>query len=310
MYGISKMASVHPEREDDHNFTLADDRFLTPRSEVRRLSAASVITMGETNSSRSSNPFYSVSGGSFGSARSRDSEGDLNGSFGKSTNSDIGSSRTSSFRSISENSSQDYASASSRRSSYNSVDDRSNRSYVRNRLGHRQSVSSLSQHSVQQYNGYNQYQEPRSYAEQQQSERREGNNEEFRKRGSNLRPPVEVETPTFNQTAVEDIFSYARHNRVDDIERMLDSGVPVDIRDQYGNTILLIACQNGLKRVAKAALRRGADINCNNMQGNTPLHFCYAYGYGETLGQYMISKGANTQRRNSMGLVCFDGITG
>lgn len=74
---------------------------------------------------------------------------------------------------------------------------------------------------------------------------------------------------------VEDIFSATRHGRVEEIERLLNKGVPVDIRDQFGNTLLITACQNGNKRVAKAALRRGADINARNFKGNTPLHYCY-----------------------------------
>lgn len=56
------------------------------------------------------------------------------------------------------------------------------------------------------------------------------------------------------------------------------SGVPADVRDDHGNTILLVACQNGHKRAVKAALRRGADMNARNYRGNTALHFCYAFG--------------------------------
>ena len=48
-----------------------------------------------------------------------------------------------------------------------------------------------------------------------------------------------------------------------------------------GNTILLVACQNGHKRVAKAALRRGGDINAANHRGNTCLHFCFAFGFDD-----------------------------
>ena len=54
-----------------------------------------------------------------------------------------------------------------------------------------------------------------------------------------------------NEQDIEDIFSYARHSRCDDIERLLNRGVPVDVRDQFGNTLLIIACQNGNKKVAK-----------------------------------------------------------
>lgn len=55
-------------------------------------------------------------------------------------------------------------------------------------------------------------------------------------------------------------------------------GVPVDVRDNHGNTVLIIACQNGHKRALKAALRRGADPNARNSLGNTGLHFCHAFG--------------------------------
>lgn len=107
---------------------------------------------------------------------------------------------------------------------------------------------------------------------------------------------------------VEDIFSYARHGRIQDIDRLLDRGIPVNVRDVNGNTILTIACQNGSKRVAKCVLRRGADLNVRNYKGNTPLHYCYHYGYGETLGDYLISKGADAALRNNLGHACYQGI--
>lgn len=107
---------------------------------------------------------------------------------------------------------------------------------------------------------------------------------------------------------VEDIFSYARHGRVEGIERLLDRGIPLNVRDEFGNTILLIACQNGNKRIAKAVLRRGADINARNHKGNTPLHYCYTYGYGDTLGQYLIQKGADYTIRNNAGKPVTEGI--
>ena len=107
---------------------------------------------------------------------------------------------------------------------------------------------------------------------------------------------------------VDDIFSYARHGRVDEIDKLLDKGIPVDVRDAYGNTLLTIACQNGNKRVAKCVLRRAANINSRNNKGNTPLHYCYSYGYGDTLGAYLVSKGADVHTRNIAGKGIYDGI--
>ncbi|CAM9637954.1 unnamed protein product [Ascophyllum nodosum] len=112
----------------------------------------------------------------------------------------------------------------------------------------------------------------------------------------------------FRQDKVEDIFSYARHNRIEDLERMLNQGVPVDVRDGHGNTVLIISCQNGHKRALKAALRRGADPNARNERGNTGLHYCHAFGYGKTLGLYLMDKGADPAIRNWGGLLCIEGI--
>ena len=70
----------------------------------------------------------------------------------------------------------------------------------------------------------------------------------------------------FDEEDVVNVFSFARHNRTKDLERLLDStGIPANVRDRHGNTILIVACQNGLKRIAKLALRRGADINARNV---------------------------------------------
>lgn len=107
---------------------------------------------------------------------------------------------------------------------------------------------------------------------------------------------------------VEDIFSLARHGKISEVEDLLNRAVPVNVRDRHGNTILSVACQNGLKKMAKLALRRGADINARNYKGNTPLHFCYAYGYGDTLGAYLTSKGADTSLKNHFGATCYEGL--
>ena len=84
-------------------------------------------------------------------------------------------------------------------------------------------------------------------------------------------------------------------------------GVPVDCRDAYGNTICLVGGQNGHKRVVKAALRRGADINAVNHRGNSVLHFCFAFGFRE-LGEYLVAKGADPNVLNRAGRTCYEGL--
>jgi hypothetical protein len=100
-----------------------------------------------------------------------------------------------------------------------------------------------------------------------------------------------------------DPHSLARHNRYDEMKQLVSTGVvAVSACDIYKNTLLHVAAQNGLKRMAKLFLRNGAEISARNRKGNTPLHFCYLYGYAETLGAYLETKGADAAAVNSYGL--------
>ncbi|KAG5189103.1 hypothetical protein JKP88DRAFT_243361 [Tribonema minus] len=73
-------------------------------------------------------------------------------------------------------------------------------------------------------------------------------------------------------------------------------------------TLLHVAAQNGNKRIAKLCLRRGANINVQNFNGQTPLHYAFGYGF-ESLGQYLISKGARDDVLNKDGLTCYEGLS-
>ena len=112
------------------------------------------------------------------------------------------------------------------------------------------------------------YRTPRRQLEQEETGRRHGS-----VRSHTLSEISEAEP--LDEKDVSDLFSYARHGRVDDITRSLARGMPVDTRDEIGNTMLIVACQNGNKRVVKLVLRNGANINVRNYKGNTPLHYCY-----------------------------------
>ncbi|KAJ1482497.1 hypothetical protein T484DRAFT_1803823, partial [Baffinella frigidus] len=83
--------------------------------------------------------------------------------------------------------------------------------------------------------------------------------------------------------------------------------VSCDVRDEYGNTLLIIAAQNGNKRIAKICLRRGALINAQNFRGQTALHYCFAFGYAD-LGLYLESKAADPRIRNEYGLDAREGL--
>ena len=96
------------------------------------------------------------------------------------------------------------------------------------------------------------------------------------------------------------------------MEEITNGVLKFDINYQdagHKNSLLHVACQNGNKVIVKNCLRSGAYINCQNSRGNTPLHYCFAYGYTE-LGQYLVSKGADDAMRNVDGLTCYEGLNG
>lgn len=104
--------------------------------------------------------------------------------------------------------------------------------------------------------------------------------------------------------------SMARHGKFVEVEELMnqpDWNVPMEYQDELGNTLLHIAVQNGNKRMVKLCLRREANVNAQNLGGQTPLHYAFAYGYDE-LGQYLIRKGADDSIRNKDGLTCYEGL--
>ena len=42
--------------------------------------------------------------------------------------------------------------------------------------------------------------------------------------------------------------------------------------------------------------------------GCTALHYAHAYGHGATLGEYLVSKGADDSVTNQEGLTCYEGL--
>ncbi|ETV96995.1 hypothetical protein H310_09843 [Aphanomyces invadans] len=109
---------------------------------------------------------------------------------------------------------------------------------------------------------------------------------------------------------LEHIFSLCRHGKYAEVENLLnqpDWTVPIDAKDNAGNTLLSIACQNNNKRIAKLCLRKGADVNTQNLNGQTVLHYTHAYGFHDLM-EYMMEKGAKDDVVNKDGLTCYEGL--
>ena len=89
--------------------------------------------------------------------------------------------------------------------------------------------------------------------------------------------------------------------------RRRDFQVFIDVQDEHGNTLLLLAAQQGNKKIVKALLRRGANIHVQNQQGNSVLHYCYEYNHVQ-LAEYLQGKGADDSLLNKNGQTCYEGL--
>ena len=80
---------------------------------------------------------------------------------------------------------------------------------------------------------------------------------------------------------------------------LVNREIDADLRDAKGNTLLLVACQNGHKRIVKLVLREGADVNATNFQGNTALHYAARMGFIECV-KALIANNANKRQQNKL----------
>ena len=89
-----------------------------------------------------------------------------------------------------------------------------------------------------------------------------------------------------SESELQEVFSRIRHSRTKEAEALFKKGVPADMTDGAGNSLLHVACVNNQRKAAKLVLKwtdfkttpPALDvINRQNHQGNTALHYCFAY---------------------------------
>lgn len=79
----------------------------------------------------------------------------------------------------------------------------------------------------------------------------------------------------------EGLFELARNGGTGPLNVMLDAGVPVDIRTNTGDSLLMLACCKGHLDTARLLLEKGANPNLRNGQLQTPLMCADSRGHKE-----------------------------
>ena len=67
------------------------------------------------------------------------------------------------------------------------------------------------------------------------------------------------------------VFDLARGGVTDEVAAYVDAGVPVNLTNDKGDTLLILAAYHGHPETVGALLDRGADHSCANDRGQTAL---------------------------------------
>ena len=84
----------------------------------------------------------------------------------------------------------------------------------------------------------------------------------------------------------------ARHGETERLLEHLDEGVPVDLADGSGNTLLMLAASYGHVATVTALLDRGADVDRLNEEGQSPLAGAVSHGHDQVIA-LLLTRGAN-----------------
>jgi len=88
------------------------------------------------------------------------------------------------------------------------------------------------------------------------------------------------------------IFDLARHGDAERLTAYLDAGVPVNLTNDNGDTLLMLAAYHGHQDAVQVLLARDADPNRANDKGQTPLAGAVFKGETEIL-RALLAAGAD-----------------
>jgi hypothetical protein len=94
---------------------------------------------------------------------------------------------------------------------------------------------------------------------------------------------------------------YARAGETEPLAGMLRHGLPVNLADAKGNTLLMLASYNGNPETTRMLLEFGAEVDRRNSRGQTPLGGAAFKGYDDIL-TLLLAHGADIDGDNGGGM--------
>lgn len=94
---------------------------------------------------------------------------------------------------------------------------------------------------------------------------------------------------------------FARSNDSVELAKMLKAGLPVNLSDVKGQTLLMLASYNGNEETTKLLVGYGADVDRKNDRGQTPLGGVAFKGH-LSIAKILIEAGADIHADNGGGM--------
>lgn len=91
------------------------------------------------------------------------------------------------------------------------------------------------------------------------------------------------------------LFDRARAGEAQRLGAYVDAGVPVELTDASGNTLLMLAAYHGHVDAVSVLVARGADVDVVNDRGQTPLAGAVFKGYEDVVCA-LVAAGADADR--------------
>lgn len=88
------------------------------------------------------------------------------------------------------------------------------------------------------------------------------------------------------------VFDLARRGETDTLAAYVDAGVPADLTNDRGDSLLMLAAYHGHAAAVTALVRRGADPDRANDRGQTPLAGAVFKGENEVV-EALLAAGAD-----------------
>ena len=90
------------------------------------------------------------------------------------------------------------------------------------------------------------------------------------------------------------LFDRARAGEADRLAAYVEAGMPVNLTDASGNTLLMLAAYHGHARAVRVLIEHGATVDAMNDRGQTPLAGAVFKGY-EDVVRVLVAGGADVR---------------